>query len=201
MDGPEVNFKYHIIQKSRLAALNLRNIMQFRQYLNVDSCKALVQALVMSHLDYSNAVFVDLPTTTLAPAQRVQNFAARVILGRRRFESATAALRELHWLPIAQRCKFKLLLLVYKCLHGQAPKYLSDLLVVHQPRRDTRSARSEAITLSVPRTTRSTFAARSFSVTGPKYWNKLPVDIKKSDSVMSFRKKLKTHLFNENFNT
>ena len=167
----EFTFKNHINNKSKVAALNLWNIRQLRKHLNNDSCKTLVQALVMSHLDYGNAIFADLPASTLKPAQRIQNIAAKVVLGRHKHESATEALHDLHWLPIRQRCKFKLLLQVYKSLHNQAPSYLRDLLVLHAPARMTRSAVSNEMCLVVTYTERKTFAARSFSVAGPRYWN------------------------------
>ena len=194
----ELSLKRHISEKCRLAAINLRNIRALRNHLTVNSCKTLVQALVMSHLDYGNALFIDLPAATIHPAQMIQNFAAKVVLGRRKFDSATDALRELHWLPIGQRSKFKLLTLVYKSLHNQAPKYLQDLLVVHKPNRATRLSANN-LNLVVPRTSRSTFASRSFSVAGPRHWNSLPRDIKLSETLVTFRKKLKTYLFTEYF--
>ena len=129
----EFTFKNHIINKSKVAALNLWNIRQPRKHLNNDSCKTLVQAYVMSHLDYGNAIFADLPVSTLKPAQRIQNIAAKVVLRRHKHESATEALRDLDWLPIRQRCMFKLLLQVYKSLHNQAPSYLRNLLAPHTP--------------------------------------------------------------------
>jgi len=36
---------------------------------------------------------------------------------------------ELHWLDVPQRVTFKLCVTVYKCLHGLAPQYLSELCV------------------------------------------------------------------------
>ena len=195
----ELSFKHHIINKSKIAAVNLRNIRNIRKHLSDSSCKTLIQALVMSHLDYSNAVFIDLPAVTLRPAQRIQNFAAKVILNRGYRDSASDALQELHWLPIYQRCKFKVLLQVYKCLHNQAPDYLKDLLISQPSRRYTRSS-ANCDNLIVPLTKRATFAARSFSVAAPKYWNSLPRDVKLCATTELFRRKLKTFLFNEHFN-
>ena len=196
-----LTFKQHIINKSWIAALNLRNIRQLRPHLIEASCKTLVQALVMPHIDYSNAIFTDLPASTLKPAQRIQNFAAKVVLGRKKFDSATEALRDLHWLPVNQRCKFKLLFLVFKSLHGRAPTYLRDMLTRQTPKRTTRSSINCELNLVVPFTSRKTFAARSFSVAGPKYWNELPTAIKSCTNIITFRKKLKTHLFAEHFNS
>ena len=45
-------------------------------------------------------------------------------------ESSTCCLRNLHCLPISARIEYKLLTITYKCLNGEAPDYLSDLLSV-----------------------------------------------------------------------
>jgi len=70
---------------------------------------------------------------------------------------------------------FLLSVMMYSCLHGQAPQYLLDFC---QPvsdvasRRHLRSAGRRL--LNVPHQRRSTFARRAFSVTGPLVWNSLP---------------------------
>jgi len=46
----------------------------------------------------------------------------------RRFESVTPLLRDLHWLQVPQRVEYKLLVLVYRCLHNLTPEYLCDEL-------------------------------------------------------------------------
>ena len=197
----ELNFKHHILKKSRLAAMNLRNISKIRQHLSESSCKTLIQALVISHLDYSNAILADLPMSTLQPAQRIQNYAAKVILGRRKFDSSTDALKDLHWLPIHLRARFKLLLLVHKSIHNRAPSYLKNLLIPVTTTRQTRSSETKEFDLIVPATKRVTFAARSFSVAGPRHWNSLTYELKSIEDCNLFRKKLKTFLFKEYINS
>ena len=61
--------------------------------------------------------------------QRVQNFAPGLVVGLTHFCHITSALYSLHWLPVRFRIH-KVLLLTFKCIHGQAPKYLIDLLTV-----------------------------------------------------------------------
>jgi len=58
--------------------------------------------------------------------QAVQNAAARLITGARRRDHISPVLRQLHWLPVRQRVQFKLAVLVFKALHGQAPQCLAD---------------------------------------------------------------------------
>ena len=97
-----------------------------------------------------------------------------------------------HWLPVHLRIEFKVLLLVYKALHGMAPDYLSNML---SPARSVRNLRSRnQCLLAVPRTNLVSAGDRAFSVAGPKLWNKLPMHIKQSSNVCVFKRKLKTHV-------
>ena len=61
--------------------------------------------------------------------QRVINAAARVVSGTKKYDHGLTHLlhSELHWLDVADRVTYKLRVTVYKCLHGQAPDYLSEL--------------------------------------------------------------------------
>jgi len=89
-----------------------------------DSSAATLQqvtALVLSRLDYCNAVLAGLPASTLAPFQRVQHAAARTVMDLKPRGRLTPALRELHWLPVAARIQYKLCLLVHKSLLGDTP--------------------------------------------------------------------------------
>jgi hypothetical protein len=153
---------------------NVHRIKQIRKYLDSDSCKTLVSSLVMSHLDYANSIFYGLPNITVKKLQRVQNAAAKLILNKSYMDSSTECLKQLHWLPIWIRIEYKLILLVFKCLSGKAPAYLSDLLIpTPQGAYGLRSSTQSKL-LIVPYTSKITFAARSFSVAGPKLWNALP---------------------------
>ena len=59
----------------------------------------------------------------------VHNCAARLILGRRKYEHVTPMLVELHWLPVKERIVYKICLFVFKCLNHSAPQYLQDLVI------------------------------------------------------------------------
>ena len=165
-----------------------------------EACHTAVLTMVISHLDYANAIMVGLPDKHIRKLQRVQNMAAKVVLKRNKYTSSKASLQRLHWLPVKSRIDFKIAVLVYKCLHGEAPKYLQNLLITFIPKRE--GLRSEEIIdrLIVPRTGKKTFANRAFSVVGPKVWNSLPNHIKTEGDVGRFKKSLKTHLFKKAFN-
>jgi len=61
--------------------------------------------------------------------QSVQNAAARLVSGARRHDHITPVLTTLHRLPVRKRVMFKTVVLVWKCLNGTAPGYLSELCV------------------------------------------------------------------------
>ena len=143
-------------------------------------------------MDYVNALYCGLPDSDIRKLQQVQNAAARVITGKTQRESISMCLKELHWLPIKYRVQHKLLTLVYRCLVGEAPQYIQDLLVEQPCYRQGLRSNNLYRRLKVPKTKMKTFADRSFSVAGPRQWNNLPDYVKRSPSVEQFKNKLKT---------
>ena len=116
--------------------VQLRKIASIRHCLTTEVTKTLVTSLVLSRLDYCNAVLAGTSKKFKSRLQVVQNNAARLIL---KSTSATPLLKELHWLPIAQRIDYKCALLCFKCIHGVAPHYLRESLNLYKPRRSLRS--------------------------------------------------------------
>ena len=68
--------------------------------MDTDSLKTTVQALCISHLAYSNALFYGLPTKDINCLQLVQNSCAKLVLGKTRYDSSMACLKQIHWLPV-----------------------------------------------------------------------------------------------------
>ena len=153
-------------------------------------------ALVLSRLDYCNALYVNMPDSMMQQLQMLINTAARVISGRGRFCSITDFIRDnLHWLPAKQRVHFKIATLVYKSQHGLTPSYITELIVPSSTvscRVGQRSASGS--TMIVPRH-RTKFAERAFAVAGPSIWNSLPQDICDAPTLSVFRSRLKKYLF------
>jgi len=173
--------------------LHLRNIGQVRNKLTESSTKSLVQSLVISRLDYGNSLLCGLPIDLVTKLQLVQNKAARLVTLTKKRDHVTPVLCRLHWLPVDVRIDFKVLLMVYKALHGLAPYYIRELLNDYQPTRQLRS--SSNIMLQIPRTRTVRYGDRAFSAYAPKIWNILPLHVRQSDTISSFKSRLKTHYF------
>jgi len=91
--------------------------------LSIEAAKTVVHAFISLRLDYCNYLIHGITDTLLRRLQAVQNAAARVVSGTRRFDHISPVLRQLHWLPERQRVDFKLAMLVYKALSNLAPQY------------------------------------------------------------------------------
>ena len=68
------------------------------------------------------------PNSVIQPLQKVQNFAAGLILMAPRHHRSTPLLKKLHWLPISERIKYKVACMGFHAVNGFGPTYLSELL-------------------------------------------------------------------------
>ena len=189
--GPHVN---KVVQ---CATFQIRNIGRMRKLLTQEATKLLVQSTVISRLDYCNSLLVGADEKVLDKLQKVQNHAARVITRTRKGEHITPVLMTLHWLPIRERIKFKVMLLVFKARNGLAPPYISELLPSYDPGRSLRS--EDKCLLKLPRYRLETYGGRSFLVQAAKLWNELSDELRKAKTVAIFKRGLKTHLFRQCF--
>ena len=189
-----LNMLPHINRVIQLSFLQLRNITAMKHSLTHDALEKVIHSFITSRLDYGNASLYGLPDIAIKRLQRIQNSAARVLSGTRRFDSISPVLKRLHWLPIRQRVAFKILLITHKVLHDTGPTYLKDLL---RPRH-TRALR-DTNRLYVPRSSTKSYGDRAFSIAAPVLWNSLPPDIRDIDNINSFKRAIKTFLFNKAF--
>jgi hypothetical protein len=188
----------HVTKLTGTLYFQIRQLRTIRRTLTSDACHALVRALVLSRLDYCNGLLAKAPDYILAQLSGVMRAAARVILQLpRRGQVSDAIRRQLHWLDISERVRFKLCVLAYRCIHGTAPSYLSRCCVPVSSiagRSHLRSAASGD--LFIPGTNTVTIGPRAFAVACPAAWNSLPTELHENSlSLLTFRKKLKTYLF------
>ncbi|MGH0146846.1 UNVERIFIED_CONTAM: hypothetical protein FKN15_009424 [Acipenser sinensis] len=109
--------------------------------------------------------------------------------------NTTPLLCSLHWLPITAHIQFKTIVLAYRYLDQTAPSYLQALISPYTPTRPLRSSCTRR--LAVPPLRSPASRARSFSTLAPLWWNDLPTDVRTAQSLTTFRRLLKTHLFRQ----
>ena len=175
----------------------LRNLGRIASKLTKPLKIQLVHSLILSHIDYCNALFYNLPEYLLHKLTKVLYSAVRFIFGLR--GSALRMhmlpyLKSLHFLPDKFRIEFKIAMLTHKCLHAT---YLKNLI-------NSRSD-SERYSLRVNddnwllQTVTSLNFARSqsmFSCASPKVWNSLPLSPCEIETLSLFKKRVKAFYFN-----
>jgi hypothetical protein len=180
----------------------LRRIRTIRRSLPVEAAKTMINAFVVSRIDYGNGLYAGITVRQSERLQLILNASARVLFGGGRYDRVTPLLRDkLHWLRFRQRVTYKLCLLTFNALHQRSPGYIKRLVVLtstnlHSAR--LRSADTRVVT--VPRV-RTKFGERSFSFAGPRAWNSLPAEVRMSPSLDVFKMRLKTELFRMSYNT
>ncbi len=189
----QLTFKEHIAKTARSCRFALHNIRKIRPFLTEHAAQLLVQALVISRLDYSNALLAGLPSNTIKPLQIIQNAAARLVFNEPKRAHVTPLFISLHWLPVAAHIKFKTLMLAYRTTTGSAPSYFHSLLRIYIPSRSLRSASERRLVVPSQRGSKS--LSRTFSFTIPGWWNDLLTPIRNAGSLSIFKQQLKTHLF------
>ena len=158
-----------------------------------NSSLLILNSLVSSKLDYCNSLCYNLPSSSISGLQRVQNSLARVVFPTvKRTDHISPILHELHWLPITQRITFKIALLTFKTITCKEPFYWYTLLTPYSPSRNLRSSNKHL--LVVPKI-KSAQGQRSFHFAAPTIWNSLPLHLRTSTSVSSFRSHLKAYLY------
>lgn len=189
-----LTFNNHISSVCKSAFYHTRALRHIRKSLTYDMATAVATSLIQSRLDYANSLFYGISKANLNKLQRVQNSLARIVLKRHPSQSSRDLLSDLHWLPIQHRINFKLATITFKALSSQQPPYLSSLLhpYVHQSSHTLRSS-SQHI-LAIPRC-RTEFGKRAFSHSAPSVWNTIPIDIRSSPSIASFKRGLKSYFF------
>jgi len=75
--------------------------------------------------------------STIKPLQCIQNAATGLVFNLPIFSHVITLIRDLHWLPVIARIRFKTLVLAYKAVSGTAPTYLQTLVRPHAPLRST----------------------------------------------------------------
>ena len=120
---------------------HLHNTGRIKRYLTFEDRESIVQAIVMSRIDYCNRLLCGVTAMNLSKLQRVQNTAVRLVCSLPRHEHITSSFIQIHWLSIKFIINFKISMLCFKCIHGQAPNYLKGMVAIKKTSHTT-SARA-----------------------------------------------------------
>ena len=188
-----LNFEEQVDKLVKSCFITIRKLSKVKIHLTQQQLQTLVSSLIFSKLDYCNSLYYGLPVKTINKLQRVQNCAARLVWkGKIPFNSSLDSIyNNLHWLRMRFRIIYKILLIVYKCLHEKVPSDVSNMIKFAQSERTTKMMKLEETRA------RSSYGDRAFSHVAPKLWNLLPTRIRLETDLIQFKTKLKSLLMRE----
>ena len=128
----------HVTNIAWTCYFELRRLAFIRSFLTSTATATLLSAFVLSRIDYCNSLLFGSTHDVTSHLQRMQNYAARLILRLPMLSSITIHLKSLHWLPVKVRSIYKIACLCYHCHNSTAPLYVTDML--HEEPLHTRSS-------------------------------------------------------------
>ena len=189
----------HINNVVSVCYCNLRNLGRIASKLCMKLKIQLIHSMILSHLDYCNALFYGLPGYLLNKLTKVLYAAVRFVFSfkfSQRRCHMLPFLKSLHILPINFRVKFKVALLVFKCLKSCAPKYLQQLVMLRKPS-SVYHFRNNCDNFLIEKTLEPTYVKykSAFSYSSATVWNSLPLSVREADSIAQFKSQLKSYYF------
>ena len=184
----------HVDSVVKSCNFHIRALRHIRRSVTLEAAKTIAHGLVASRLDYCNSLLFNTSRSNIQKLQHIQNKLARVVAISSWSNDAKPTLIQLHWLPIEQRIRFKIAVITYNVRCRAEPGYLYELLKDHVSRSGRQLRSCDGRLLEKP-FVRSSGAMRGFSCAAPSVWNNLGSHCRLSNSLSSFRKNLKTELF------
>ena len=186
--------KYILILSNKLAqkvAILRRLMSKVPSYM----LQTIYNTIIQPHIDYCISVWGYAPDVHISKIQRLQNRAARVITGIYDWTiDGVQLVKQLGWLTVKERRDYFTAILMYRCLNGMAPHYLSDnFMFVSESHNYVTRMHSEG-DLNIPKPNIELFR-QSISYQGPKMWNSLSHDVRNSGSLMTFKRSYKATYF------
>ena len=156
--------------------------------------KPIVQGLAISIVRYGMSVYGTCGSEQMHREQKVLNFCARVVTGRRRYDHVSDVFRDLRWMRAEELANYHRLCMVHNVITTGLPGALADTLGETGVQRHTHATRSSAA-VTLPRI-RSESGRRRLSYSAVHSYNELPL----IPRATGFRHRLKRHLLRHHDN-
>ena len=186
----------HVSNIARTCYFELDCLASIRRFLtSIATLATLVSAFVLSRIDYCNSLLFGSTHDVTSHMQRIQNYAARVILRLPKSSNVTTHFKSHHWLPFKVRTTYKIFRLGYHIHSSTAPSYVTEMLDKKPSR--TRNTRSSSYTMPLLNRyahSKATLGDSSFYF-AYSHWNSIPNDFRCAPSLSSFMSRLMTYLF------
>lgn len=190
-----LNYNEHISKLVSSCVHKLIQINRIKHLLDRKTLLLTINAFVFSKLFYCLTVWGNTSKSNIKKLQMVQNLSGKIVLGLTKFEHISQGLKSLRWLSIEDKLRLNTAAMLHKCLHHRVPIYLKDKFVYRSQVHNRQLRSVDNNDLNLPHCRLST-GQRSFAFRGAKVWNSLPLDLKLTPSLRTFKKNVCELLLN-----
>ena len=189
----QLNWNQQTQNVRKKANNSIRNLHRTNQLIPIRHRVLLYNTLVAPHYNYVDTVWSGCGADNERKIQVTQNFAARSILGRSKYSSATDALQTLNFLTLSDKRKIHEAVYVHKALEGKLPEEITKNYKIHTSKQNHRSAAQ--LTLNIPRHKTEQYKKSPMYRT-IKTWNSTPTELR-LETTSIFKKKYQAHLIQQ----
>jgi hypothetical protein len=187
-----LNWKKQVNSVKRKSMNSIRNLNRVNNLLPIKYRIQLYKSLIEPLFSYADVVWGGCGKTTANSLQLAQNFAARSILGMKKSDSATTALKKLKFLNLSQRRRVHETVFTHKSLIHKHPDNINDAYEQQLSKVNTRSAANMKLTIPKHRTSKYERSPFYRTITA---WNAVPSTIP-TGHVIKHKTMYQHHLIN-----
>ena len=190
----KLSWDKHISQVCKRLGYSIQILRKLKGVVPLDDLITVYKTLVQPHIDYCITIWGYAPACQVQRVQRLQNKIIRLVTGIYSWDiSPRIILQDLDIANVTQRRNYFNGINVFKCLDGSFPNYMSDMLSYTSEYNEYNTRNVSNNELYVPRP-RLDLYRQSFQYTGPMLYNSLPNTIKNVESLLCFKKELRSHV-------
>ena len=161
-------------------------------YLNDNMKSLFYNSYIMPIFDYCCIIWGFGKQSHISKLTSLQKRAAKIILCEPKTTPSSDLFKTLQWLTFKSRCTYHIGIMIYKSLENNVPEYISDLIQISQNNRYTLRSTSKQNLATA--TCKTNIKQQSFQYISVQVWNSIPMTIRMSKSLNTFKFKFKHHL-------
>ena len=184
----------HISALCKNLGFKISTLSRIKNMVTPEMLKTVYNSIIQPTIDYAITVWGHTSAENLSKIQRLQNKAARIICNNFDYINTRGIdlVKQLKWMNVNERFLYFERLLMFKCIHGMAPDYLTNNIVMDIEVRNV-NTRTHDMNVYIP-FPKNELAKRSFYYSGGKNWNDLRDNVKEVINIDGFKIKLKRNL-------
>ena len=189
-----LSWKNHLTELSKKLARSAGIFYKIRHYAPRDTLTILYHAVFAPFLSYGVSVWGLTHPSFLDPVAILQKKVLRIIVFSEKTAPSAPIFDSLQFLKLNDIITYQITSFVFECLHNLAPLYFHGYFTSIERMHNIGTRQSIRGDLFALRCNTTQYGLRSIHYSGVRLWNSLPLEIRNSNSLSSFRNKLEKHL-------